>query len=302
MSSGSAGNKSSRNRAAVKIEPYLYMLPALFILGFIYLYPVVQVVHFSFLDLRSWPGDFIGLENFRIVLKDPRFYQSMLHNFELLLTIPVMVVIALIIAVLLHEEVWGWKFYRSLLLIPYVVPIVAIGIAMSHFFKLHGGLNQLLELIGLKSFQRQWLGHPTWSLFSVAVIIIWREIGFGTVLFLARLGSMPPEILEAARIDGAGWWRRLWCIVVPELTTVIEFFVIINIIAMLSQIFPYVFVMTGGGPGYSTWVSELYIYKQAFQFNKMGASAVVAVVLLIITITFIVLSFRFREKLSEQYE
>jgi ABC-type sugar transport system permease subunit len=289
-------------RRSLKLEPYLYMLPTVLILAFIFLYPLIQVLRFSFLDLRSWPGTFTGLANYRVVLKDGRFYESLLHNVELLLTIPAMSFIALIVAVLLHEQVSGWKFYRSLLLIPYVVPIVAIGIAMSHFFKLHGGLNQLLEGIGLGFLQRQWLVDANWALPSVAMVIIWRELGFGAVLFLARLGSMPEETLEAALIDGAGWWRRLWRIIVPELTTVIEFYAIINVIAMLSQIFPYVFVMTGGGPGYATWVTELYIYKQAFQFNMMGASAVVAVILLAITVAFIALSFRFRESLGEQYE
>jgi ABC-type sugar transport system permease subunit len=284
-----------------KLEPYLYMLPAVLILAFVFLYPLLEVIRFSFLDLRAWPGTFIRLANYRVVLKDGRFYESLLHNVELLLTIPVMAFIALLVAVLLHEQVHGWRFYRSLLLIPYVVPIVAIGIAMSHFFKLHGGLNQLLELVGLGFLQRQWLVDVNWALPSVAVVIIWRELGFGAVLFLARLGTMPVETLEAARLDGAGWWRRLWRIIAPELTTVIEFYVIINIIAMLSQIFPYVFVMTGGGPGYATWVTELYIYKQAFQFNMMGASAVVAVILLAITVAFIALSFRFRERLGEQY-
>jgi ABC-type sugar transport system permease subunit len=278
------------------------MLPALAILVFVFLYPVLQVVHFSFLDLTSWPGQFSGWENYRIVLRDGRFFESALHNIQLLLTIPVMVFLSLFVAVLLYEQIGGWRFYRALLLVPYVVPIVAIGIAMSHFFKLHGGLNQLLEFLGLGALQREWLGDPQWALVSVAVVIVWRELGFGAILFLARLGAMPEETLEAARIDGAGWWIRLWRIIVPELTTVIEFFVIINIIAVLSQIFPYVFVMTGGGPGYATWVTELYIYKQAFQFNKMGASAVVAVILLLVTVLFIVLSLRFRERLGEEYE
>lgn len=295
-------SRHQRRVGTFSLEPYLFMLPAMAILAFVFLYPVIKVLHFSVLDLSVWPGRLVRWENYRVVLRDGRFYESVLHNLELLLTIPVMVVLALLVAVLLFEQIGGWRFYRSLLLIPYVVPIVAIGIAMSHFFKLHGGLNQLLGLLGLPGLQREWLGDPHWALASVALIIIWRELGFGAILFLARLGVMPEETLEAARIDGAGWWTRLWRIIVPELTTVIEFFVIINVIAMLSQIFPYVFVMTGGGPGYATWVTELYIYKQAFQFNKMGASAVVAVILLAVTVLFILLSLRFRERLGQEYE
>jgi raffinose/stachyose/melibiose transport system permease protein len=299
---GSAAVRAEpRPRAARRrrfpIEPWLWMAPALAVMAFVFVYPVIEIFRFSFLDLHSFPGTWVGLANYRMVFTDHRFWVSLLHNAELFITIPFMVFAALVFAVLLYERVVGWRIYRSLVLVPYVAPLVAVGIAFSFLFQGRGALNGLLQAVHLGVLRHDWLGNPSWSLFTLAVVIVWRELGFGIILFLARLGSVSEEIFDAAKIDGAGWWTRMRHIIIPELSTVIEFFIIINIILMMSQIFGYVYVMTNGGPGYSTYVAELYIYKLAFQLNQLGASAVVAVILFVVTVLLIFLSYRFRRKL-----
>lgn len=286
----------------LNVEPWFYLGPALLMILIVYLYPLIEVFRESFLDIRKWPGTFIGLRNYRIVFTDEMFYQSLLHNIELLLIIPIIIFIALIIAVILHEKVFGAKFYRSIIFIPYIVPLVAIGIAFSFFFQYRGGLNQLLDLMGLDFLIMDWLGNIRLALPTVAAAIIWRELGFAIILFVARLGSVSEDIVEASIIDGAGWWTRFFRIYIPQLANVIEFYAIISIITMLSQIFGFIFVMTNGGPANATWVSELYIYKQAFQFNHMGAAAVTAVVLIIITISLVLVSYKFRRRIVEEYE
>ena len=285
-----------------RVEPWLWIAPSMLVIAFVFVYPVIEIFHFSFLDLHSFPGTWVGLENYRIVFADERFWGAMLHNVELLATIPIMVALALVIAVLIFERVRGWRFYRSLVLVPYVVPIVAIGIAFSFVFQNRGGMNQLLDAVGLGLLKRDWLGSPDWALFTVGFVIIWREVGFGVILFLARLGSVSEDIFDAACIDGAGWWTKMRHIIIPELATVIEFFVMINVIAMVSQVFNYIYVMTNGGPGFSTWVSELYIYRMAFMNNQLGQSSVVAVILFLATILLIGLSSRFRRRLVDDYE
>jgi ABC-type sugar transport system permease subunit len=283
------------------LKPFFYLLPAFLVIGFIYLYPVVEVCRFSLLDFLKTPRQFVGFRNYGLVFQDERFYQSLFHNILLLLNVPIMTMIALLLAVVINDHVHGWKVYRSLVLTPYVIPIVAIGFAMSNFFSLNGGFNQILAMVGLGFIRKQWIVDPSWALPTIAAVIIWRQTGFGVILFLARLSSMSEEIIEAARIDGAGWWRRFRKIIIPELGTVIEFFVTLNIIVMLSQIFAFVFVMTNGGPGYKTWITEFYIYKEAFHYNRMGHATVAAVILLIITVIFIIISYRYREKLAEEY-
>ena len=287
--------------SAFSIQPYAYVLPAVLVIAFVYLYPMIEVCRFSLLNMQASPVRFVGMRNYLMVFRDKRFYGSLLHNFLLLANVPIIASLSLILATIINDHLPGWRFYRSLVLIPYVVPTVAIGFAMSNFFSLNGGFNQVLGLIGLGFLRKQWIVDPAWALPTVSAVIIWCQMGFGAILFLARLGSMPEEILEAAYIDGAGWWRRFWKLIVPELATVIEFYVTLLIIVMLSQVFAFIFVMTNGGPGYGTWVTEFFIYKEAFHYNRMGHATVAAVVLLLLTVGFILLSQRFRERLVEEY-
>jgi raffinose/stachyose/melibiose transport system permease protein len=114
-------------------------------------------------------------------------------------------------------------------------------------------------------------------------VVIWKEFGFGVVLFLARLMSVEEELFEAASLEGARWGQVLFRITIPQLATVIEFYVVINVITMLSWVFNYVFVMTSGGPGNATMVSELYIYLQGFRYNLQGVAAAASVFLLAVT-------------------
>jgi len=294
--------KKKPKKGKINTTPYAYLSPAIFIIALIYLFPLLDVFRGSFMDMRKWPGEFIGFKNYQIVFTDKLFYQSILHNIEFILIVPVIVIIALIVSVVLHEKIFGAKFYRSVIFIPYIVPLVAIGIAFSFFFQLSGGLNQILKLVHLDFFAKDWLGNSNLALPAVATAIAWRELGFAIILFVARLGSVSNEVVEASLIDGAGWWTRLLKIYVPELVNVIQFYVIISIITMLSQIFGYIFVITNGGPANATVVAETYIYKQAFLLNHMGAAEVVAVVLIIMTIGILLILNKMRLKLGDDFE
>lgn len=132
-------------------------------------------------------------------------------------------------------------------------------------------------------------------------VIIWRELGFGTILFLARLMSVPEELFEAARLDGANWLQVHWHITIPQLRRVIEFYVIIEVINMMSGVFNYVYVMTSGGPGFSSQVLELYIWNNAFAFRQDGLASAAAVVLLGVTLVFIFLQFYARRGGADDY-
>jgi ABC-type sugar transport system permease subunit len=206
-----------------------------------------------------------------------------------------MVVVALILAIFLFERIRGWEFYRTTLFLPYLLPIAVVGLIFSYIFQLSGVLNEFLATIGLGKLALDWLGSTHLALPTLMFVIIWKEVGFGIVLFLARLMSVDENLFDAAKIDGANWWQLQWYVTVPQLAAVIEFFTIVSMITMLSWVFSYVYVMTGGGPGNSTMVTELFIYLTGFRYNQMNIASAVAVLLLLVTGVFIFLELRLRE-------
>ncbi len=279
-----------------KLEPYLFLAPALAALVLVFGYPIARLTVLSFQRPTSGQMAFVGLTNYRSILRDDVFLMAVKNNLTLLLCVPVMVIVALVLAVFLFEQIRGWKFYRTTLFLPYLLPISVVGLIFSYIFQLSGVLNEFLISLGLERFALDWLGSTRLALPTLMFVIIWKEVGFGIVLFLARLMSVEEELFDAAKIDGANWWQLQWNITVPQLASVIEFFSVVSVITMLSWVFNYVYVMTGGGPGNATMVTELYIYLSGFRYNQMNIASAVSVLLLLITGVFIFLELRLRER------
>jgi ABC-type sugar transport system permease subunit len=279
-----------------KIEPYLFIAPAMVVLLLIFGYPVYRLVVLSMQRQSKGTLIFAGFANYKAIFSDDVFIAAIQHNLALLICVPIMVLIALLLAVFLFERIRGWQFYRTTLFLPYLLPIAVIGLIFSYIFQLSGVLNDFLTAIGLKVLALDWLGSTKLALPTLMFVIIWKEVGFGIVLFLARLMSVEEELFDAAKIDGANWWQLQWNITIPQLATVMEFFIVISIITMLSWVFNYVFVMTGGGPGNATMVSELYVYLMGFRYNQTNLAAAVSVLLLIVTGVFIFLDLYLRDR------
>ena len=280
--------------------PYLYVAPAVALLGLVFAYPVVRVVEFSTKLIRGATGPYVGTLNYRLVWEDSTFHDALKHSALLLLAVPVMLVLSIFFAVLLYERARGWRIYRSVLFLPYILAVPIVGIVASYIFALHGALNGVLRAVHLDGLALDWLGSEHLSLLTVAIVIVWRELGFGIILFLARLLSMDEEQLEAARIDGAGWWSQLWYVIIPELRGTIEFYVVVASITMLAWVFAYVYTITSGGPGTSSTVLELYIYNQGLRNSLPGMASAVAVVLLGATVISITLLFIIRARAQRE--
>jgi len=278
-----------------KIEPYLFIAPAVAVFLLVFAYPVLRLSILSFQRPSGGKMAFVGIANYRAILNDSVFLQAARNNLALLICVPIMVVIALVLAIFLFERIRGWQLYRTTLFLPYLLPIAVVGLIFSYIFQLSGVLNELLASVGLQALALDWLGSTHLALPTLMFVIVWKEVGFGIVLFLARLMSVEEELFDAAKIDGANWWQLQWYVTVPQLGAVIEFFSIVSVITMLSWVFGYVYVMTGGGPGNSTMVTELYIYLTAFRYNQMNIASAVAVLLLLVTGIFIFLELRLRE-------
>lgn len=279
-----------------KHEPWLYLAPALVMLLAVFGYPMARLVVLSLQRPQGGQPKFVGLDNYGMLFRDDVFVQAVRNNLTLLLTVPVMVALALVLAVFLFERIRGWRMYRTTLFLPYLLPITAVGLVFSYIFQLSGVLNDFLTAIGAGVLAQDWLGSTSLALPTVMFVIVWKEAGFGVVLFLARLMSVEEELFDAARVDGANWWQLQRHVTIPQLATVIEFFTVISIITVLSWVFGYVFVMTSGGPGNSTMVTELYVYLMGFRYNQMNLAAAVSVLLLLVTGIFIFLELRLRER------
>ncbi len=279
-----------------KHEPWLYLAPALVMLLAVFGYPVVRLIILSLQRPKGGVPIFVGLGNYQLLFRDDVFLQAVSNNLKLLLTVPVTVGLALVLAVFLFERIKGWRLYRMTLFLPYLLPIAAVGLVFSYIFQLSGVLNDFLNAVGAGALAQDWLGSTTLALPTVMFVIIWKEVGFGVVLFLARLMSVEEELFDAARVDGANWWQLQRHVTVPQLATVIEFFTVISIITVLSWVFGYVFVMTSGGPGNATMVTELYVYLMGFRYNQMNLAAAVSALLLLVTGVFIFLELRLRER------
>ena len=285
-----------------RLTPYLYVLPLIALLAFVFGYPLVRIFEFSFKMVRGIDGPWIGLRNYQLVLSQPLFWESVGHNLLLLLAIPIMVAISLLISIVLYERIAGWKIYRVILFIPFILAIPIIAVVMKRMFQFSGPVNEVLRWLSLDFLALDWIGSSNVALWTVMIMIIWRESALGIILFLARLLSLDESQIEAAKIDGASWWQRARLVIVPQMRGILEFFVIVSIITMLSAVFAYVYIMGGGrgGPGTSTMVVELYIFNALIRTSLPGIASAVSVMLFLVSGALIFLLFWVRRRAGDE--
>jgi ABC-type sugar transport system permease subunit len=167
----------------------------------------------------------------------------------------------LLIAVVLYERLKGWKLYRVVLFLPYILAIPIIAVIMKKMFQFNGPVNEVLRWVGLDFLALDWIGSSDVALWTVMLLIIWRESALGIILFLARLLALDESLIESAKLEGANWWQRLWHVIVPQMKVVIEFYVVVSVITS-SRGLAYIYMMgAGAAASTSTMVLELYIQR-----------------------------------------
>jgi ABC-type sugar transport system permease subunit len=295
-----AGRRRRRGSSRRQVWPYLFVLPAVAALGFGFVFPLVSVVRNSLFAGTFYQLQYVGLGNFRALADDSVFVRSLTNNLRLLITVPIMTVLALLIAVVLHDGVRGWRVHRGAVFLPYILPAAGIGLAFGALLQFNGALNEALRGLGLGFLAQDWLGSPHLSIWSVGGVVIWQQLGFGVVVFLAAMLSLPVEVVEAAKLDGASWWQLQTQVQIPQLRGTIEFFVVTEAITVLSWVFTYVYVVTGGGPANSSSVMEFYIWRNGFAQGSVGLANAAAVVVLILAAILIAVYLRLRRSPDDQ--
>ena len=263
------------------------MAPVLVAIGLVFGYSFVEVARYSFYVGSAGQLTYVGTANYRELFQDPQFITSMFNNFKLLLVVPIVTALALALALGINTTFRGVRQYRAIIFLPYILPATAMGLSFSYLLQGNGVLDSLLKAVHLPFLIHDWLGSPSWVIFSIGGVIVWQQFGFGVVVFSAALLSVPGETIEAARIDGANWWIVQWKILIPQIRRIIQFFVILEAITVISSVFTYVYVLTAGGPAYSSSVMEFYIYQNGFENGSIGIASAAAVVLLAVASVFI---------------
>lgn len=291
---GAVPRRRVRRRRPPWVSAAVWIAPAALVMLFVFGWSVVQLLTKSF----RYNGAWTGLDNFRLVVTDPLFQTALRHNLLLLLVVPVLVAVAFLVAVLLFETRRGHALYRWAVFLPYILPIPVVGVVFGQLLQLNGALNTLLRSLGLGAVAQDWLGNPHLALWTMGGVILWKEVGFGILLLLARMFALDAEVYEAARMDGARFWRLHWSITLPQITGIVVFYAITEAITMVSWVFNYVYVMTNGqgGPGDATVVTELYIYRTAFANHAPELAAAAAVLLFAATLLLVVAFFRMQRR------
>lgn len=293
MSSKRPGTDTSparqRSTEARGRAPLFFLAPALIVVFAVLIFPIVFSLFVSTFD---WPLSegagvrrFVAFGNYRALADDPEFWNSLrLQLGFIFIAIPLELLLGFAAALLLNREFFGARLVRSLLLLPvFFLPILS---GLTWRFMLqprYGPLNALLVSLGAPEIT--WLGDPTLAYTAMILQDVWRMWPFMFMMLYAGLTAIPGEMLEAAEIDGAGFWRRLGSVIVPMLTPTILTSVLLRIIDAL-RIFSEVYVMTEGGPGSATLLFSLYTNRVAFGYQKVGMASAMAIFLLVLSIVF----------------
>lgn len=265
----------------------LYIAPAFLFFAVFVLVPLLNTIRLS---LYEWNGltdmQWVGLENYREILGDEDLRGSFVHSLIFIIFFSFLpVTLGLGIAALLaRRQLRGMSFFRTILFLPQVVTSIVIGIAWKWMYATDGVVNDVLRLVGLDGLTRAWLGDFDFALYAVGIIGTWVLYGFTMVLFLAGIQKIDPELYDAARIDGSGAVREFFAVTLPGLRGELAVALTLTMIAALRS-FDLVFATTGGGPGTSTTVPAISIYRLAFREGQVGLASALAVVLVVIIST-----------------
>ncbi|HEX3049752.1 MAG TPA: sugar ABC transporter permease [Aggregatilineaceae bacterium] len=278
---------------------YLFILPALAIYGVFVFWPILQTVRYS---LFEWNGldtpQFVGFSNYVDLYHDEIFRVAFQNNLTFILfytAFPIIIALFLT-AILTRRKIFGLTFFRAGLFLPYVMSMVVVGVVWRWIYNpIFGPLNEFLEMVGLESWKRAWLGDFDLALPAVGVIGTWVQYGFCLVLFIAGVQRIEEELYDAAKIDGANEFRQLWHITLPALRSEIAVAMVTTLISAL-RVFDLVYVTTRGLPGNKTMVVSFHLYQNAFEQHKVGYAASIAVTLtsVILFISFLIIQWRKR--------
>lgn len=265
----------------------LMVLPALVIYTIFFLIPIIGSFGYSFTNFNgiNMNYKFVGLRNYRMMITDPQFIQSLINTFIFsILVILIQNILGFLVAMVLHEKLKFGALYTALLFLPSLIPGVVVAYLWTYMYSMGGFFNTVLASIGLDQLVQPWLGQVDTAMYAVIIAHVWRYIGRASLLFTANLATIPSSMKEAAMIDGAGWWRRLTHIILPMMAPSFSVNVITSFMGSL-KVFDIIYGMTDGGPAGVTETLGTYIIKLVRQgYNGYAAAGSVLLVICILIV------------------
>ncbi len=303
MSEKKAGGLTSRQKRAIRnnVVGYSFIIPNL--IGYC-IFVFIPVIFSFVLSVMKWDGsqapmEFVGLANFAEIFGDRVFRSSFVHTVQYaLMTVLPTLILSLLLAVLLNSKIKGVAIFRTAFYFPYIASIVAVGAVWNMLFQPEfGPVNEMLKFIGVDN-PPKWVVSRDWAMVAVSIVSIWKYMGYYMIVYLAALQGISSSLYEAAQIDGANGWQRLWYITIPMLTPT-TFFVLIMLTIQCFKVFDLVYVMTGGGPGNATKTLVNYIYEKAFTGWEFGPASAAAIILFAVVLVITLIQFSGEKKWSK---
>lgn len=260
----------------------LLLLPLVALEAAVFFAPLVYLVVRSFSDWQ--PGGYspyVGAANYVELFADPEFWQVVGNQLFYLLGLPLWVAAPLVVAYLLREHVAAPGFFRSIYFLPAVMSPAIIGLVFRSLLSESGPIDSFLSGIGLEALALPWLTDAELVKPVIIVLVLWAGFGTGVLIFSSALGAVPQEIFEAARLDGAGFWRELWHVAIPSIRSTVVLWTMYQVISIFLFMFSWIFVLTGGGPGLASATIDFAIYQKFMRFGFFGIAAAESVVLVV---------------------
>ncbi|MDN7242990.1 sugar ABC transporter permease [Planococcus sp. N028] len=281
----------------IPLIPTLFLLPSLLFLGIFIYFPLVQNVYNSFFDFSvfSPTKEFVGFASFQQLLQDEVIVAAFINNVKYaVISVLFQVFFALVLATILEDKVFRRiaPALRVIYFMPVMISISVIALLFTFVYNPQMGLlNSFLELIGLENLATPWLGNATTAIYAVIAMSQWQSIGFITMLFIVAIQKIPKELYEAADIDGAGKVRKFFNITIPQVKETMFVNVLITVTGSIL-VFNEPFILTGGGPGFSSTTLSVLMYEQGFGKDNMGYASAIATLIFVLSAIFALIQIR----------
>ncbi len=273
---------------------FCLLLPTLTVLTVFLYYPTIQTFILSFYRVAflGLTKRFVGIENYVAIFTEPHYRRVFVNTLIFVVaTVFSCMTIGLSLSLLANQKVRGWRIYRILLIWPYALPPAVAGVIFLFLFSAQAGIvNYFLTL--LFGFKANWLAEPELAMSVVVLAAVWKNLGYNVVFYLAALQNLPGDVLEASLIDGATPWQRFWRVTFPLLSPMTFFLLVVNTIYAFFDVFPFVDLLTKGGPADGTMVIIYSLYRDGFEFFKTGLAAAQSVVLFVVVVGLTLVKFK----------